>query len=148
MLSNNRNKSIRNPLNAEYDLANPFSSAGIKPGTFDLILSAGTLHFSGDLSRTLADSASALAKGGVLAVTYIPPQERKFGPHTTLNDPAVVAKAVRALGLEIVKHESFIAYREKGDPNDPVRYQLLLARKVNQKERGFQTLEVAAPFFH
>lgn len=111
-----------------YDIDLPISTAGVRPESYDVILSSGTLHFARDLRATLGELARALSPGGVLAFTYIPPQNRKFGTHTSLHAPSEVARMLRELGLQPVEHRPFTAYYDHGNEHDPVTYGLVVAR--------------------
>ncbi len=114
---------------ARYDLNDPLSSAGVKKESFDLVISSGTLHFANDLARTLRELGRALAPGGVLAFTFVPPQARAFGPHTLLHRGRELVAELRSHGLEVLESRRFVAYHDKGNPKDPVTYGLILARK-------------------
>ncbi|MBK7860799.1 MAG: class I SAM-dependent methyltransferase [Archangiaceae bacterium] len=114
---------------ATYDINQPLSTAGVQPRSMDTVLSVGTLHFAKDLAATLRELGSAVKPGGHLAFTSIPPQGRAFGPNTTLNPTADVKQTLRALGFTVLEQRTFVAYHDKGDPNDPVKYDLFVARK-------------------
>jgi predicted TPR repeat methyltransferase len=115
---------------AEYDINTPLSTAGVAPGSFDLVLSCGTLHFATDLKATVAELASALAPGGILGFTFIPPQERAFGESTHLHSQDEVREMLEAAGLTPLDATRFVAYHDKGNPEDPVEYALVVAQRA------------------
>ena len=129
MLEEIRKKKLPYARLAEYDIDLPLRSAGIQPGKFDVAISCGTLHFAKDLRATLGQMGAALASGGVLGFTFIPPQDRAFGPSTRPVASAEVRRMVEEMGFEVLKQEPFVAYHDKGNPDDPVKYELLVARK-------------------
>jgi bacillithiol biosynthesis cysteine-adding enzyme BshC len=112
-----------------YNIDESLSTAGVQPGTYDVVLSSGVLHFAADLKQTLNELDSALAPGGTLAFTFIPPQDRAFGPKTKLMDVDAVKEHLAARGLELVHDEVFVAYHDKGKADDPVRYAMIVAKK-------------------
>lgn len=114
---------------ARYSVDEPLSAAGLTPNSFDVVLSSGVLHFANDLPWTLTQLASAVASAGTLAFTYIPPQPRKFGASTKLHTQDSIDGHLRGLGLKILVSKDFVAYHDKGDPDDPVHYVLVVAQK-------------------
>lgn len=112
-----------------YDIDQKLETGGLTPGSFDVVLSSGVLHFSKDLEATLDELNRALAPGGTLAFTFIPPQGRAFGANTKLNDLDDVKSHIEQLGLKLVHDEVFVAYHDKGKLDDPVRYALVVATK-------------------
>ncbi|MFL9454690.1 bacillithiol biosynthesis cysteine-adding enzyme BshC [Tolypothrix bouteillei VB521301_2] len=116
----------------EHDFNHPLVEAGLQAQSFDVVLSCGALHFAKDLSRTLAELRWVLAAGGVLAFTYIPPQGRKFSTAACLYDPNTVEHLLQQLDLTVLDHQSFVAYYEGGDFQDPVVYQRVVARCSQQ----------------
>jgi bacillithiol biosynthesis cysteine-adding enzyme BshC len=111
----------------EHDFNYPLVEAGLQAQSFDVILSCGALHFAKDLSRTLAELKWALALGGLLAFTYIPPQSRKFSTAAYLQEPNAIEFLLQQLDLTVLDHESFIAYYERGNSQDPVVYRRVVA---------------------
>ena len=111
----------------EHDFNHPLAQAGLLAQSFDLILSCGVLHFANDLAGTLSDLKWALAPGGMLAFTYIPPQLRTFSRATQIHAPEEVERMLRQAEFNLLEHRSLIAYYEEGDANDPVCYQLIVA---------------------
>ncbi|MGF1524242.1 MAG: bacillithiol biosynthesis cysteine-adding enzyme BshC [Leptolyngbyaceae cyanobacterium] len=112
----------------EHDFNLPLAKAGLQAQSFEVVLSCGALHFAQDLTRTLLDLKWVLAPGGVLAFTYIPPQNRQFSSASQLHAPEAVESALQALDFQMLAHQPFTAYYEGGDAEDPVGYQLLVAR--------------------
>ncbi|MUG91998.1 bacillithiol biosynthesis cysteine-adding enzyme BshC [Scytonema sp. UIC 10036] len=112
----------------EHDFNYPLVEAGLLASSFDVILSCGALHFAKDLSRSLTQLRWALAPGGVLAFTYIPPQSRKFSTAAHLHEPNTVEHLLQQLELTVLDHKSFVAYYDGGDSQDPVVYQRVVAR--------------------
>ncbi len=129
MLDEIRKKKLPYRRLAEYDINQPLRTAGVKPATMDVVVSCGTLHFARDLDGTLRELVSALKPGGTLAFTYIPTQARSFAEHTVLNSPRAVVASLRGMDLQVLKHSNFIAYYDKGNSQDPVKYQLAVVRK-------------------
>jgi LmbE family N-acetylglucosaminyl deacetylase/predicted TPR repeat methyltransferase len=117
----------------EHDIDDPLAKAGVKPGSYDTIVSSGVLHFAKDLRFTLKELVGALAPGGTLAFTFIPPQKRKFGERTQLHDAASVARALGDMGMKVVTEQQFVAYHDKGKADDPVEYAMIVARKKGAK---------------
>jgi LmbE family N-acetylglucosaminyl deacetylase/predicted TPR repeat methyltransferase len=117
----------------EHDIDDPLAKAGVKPGTYDTIVSSGVLHFAKDLRFTLKELVGALAPGGTLAFTFIPPQKRKFGERTQLHDVASVVRALRDMGMQLLAEQQFVAYHDKGKADDPVEYAMIVARKKGAK---------------
>lgn len=111
----------------EHDFNRPFESAGLLAESFDVLLSSGALHFASNLLQTLSQLRWVLAPGGILAFTYIPPQERTFSNATRPHAPNDVENMLQQLGLRVLQHQSFLAYYDGGDTNDPVYYQLIVA---------------------
>lgn len=116
----------------EHDLERPLEAAGVAAASFDLVVGCGVVHFVRDLSGLLRGCARALAPGGVLAFTYVPPQSRPFSAATQVRAPASVEAEVTSLGLECLSHERFVAYEQAPsgveEGTKAVRYQLLVAR--------------------
>jgi bacillithiol biosynthesis cysteine-adding enzyme BshC len=111
-----------------YDFEDPLAKVGLAEKSFDLVISCGALHFAQVLEKTLVDLRSMLSPGGVLAFTYIPVQHRAFSSATHLHEVPVVENLVRGLDLQIIDHQSFVAYYEGGNRADPVIYQRLVSR--------------------
>ncbi|BAZ11209.1 hypothetical protein NIES4071_30350 [Calothrix sp. NIES-4071] len=112
----------------EHDFNYPFVEAGLKPQSFDVVLSCGAVHFAKNIAQTLSQLRWVLAPGGLLAFTYIPFQERSFSSATQPHSPRFVEVMLKKLGLEVLEHHSFIAYYDGGNLSDPVRYQKIVAR--------------------
>jgi bacillithiol biosynthesis cysteine-adding enzyme BshC len=112
----------------EHDFNRPLSEAGLSAQSFDIILSCGALHFAKNLAQTLSELRWVLAPGGLLAFTYIPPQKRSFSSATTAHIPTKVEELLQQLDFKVLEHESFVAYYDSGDVNDPVCYQRIVAR--------------------
>lgn len=113
----------------EHDINAPLQRAGIKNESIDVIVCVGAIHFARDLGATLRDAATKLAPGGALAFTYIPEQDRQFGTNTHRHAPSSVEALLQASELAVEQHESFVAYYDRGNQADPVRYALVIARK-------------------
>ena len=118
---------------AVYDINDPLSTAGVTPASHDLVVSCGTLHFAKNLGATIKTVADAMADGANFAFTYIPRQDRAFSNKTTTHLPSSVRKMIEAAGLELVKTDIFVAYYDKGNQDDPVRYARVLAKKPGEK---------------
>ncbi len=116
---------------AEYSIDAPLESAALPAGAFELVVACGVLHFARDLGATLVQCGRALAPGGRLAFTFVPPQERGFGPKTQVHELAAVRALVEQAGLVVEHEDEFIAYHQGGDQDDPVRYALVVARKAS-----------------
>jgi bacillithiol biosynthesis cysteine-adding enzyme BshC len=112
----------------EWDFNHSLTECGLLAQSFDIILSCGALHFVNDLTQSLLNLKSVIAPGGLIAFTYIPPQERNFSSATKPYTPNDVEEALIKLGFNILEHQSFIAYYDNGDLNDPVFYQKIIAR--------------------
>ncbi len=112
----------------EHDLDRPLREAGLVDGDLDLVMGCGVLHFVRDLAGLIEQVAALLEAGGVFAFTYIPPQTREFSGATHVREPDEVAGWIAAVGLELLRHEDFVAYRQGGDTGEPVRYRLVVAR--------------------
>ncbi len=112
----------------EHDFNRPFAEAGLSTQSFDIVLSCGALHFASDLAQTLSELKWVIAPGGLLAFTYIPPQQRTFSSATQPHTPTVVEEMLLQLGFNVLEHQSFVAYYDRGDLNDPVCYQRIVAR--------------------
>jgi bacillithiol biosynthesis cysteine-adding enzyme BshC len=112
----------------EHDFNYPLVEAGLKPQSFDVVLSCGAIHFAKDIAQTLSQLRWVLAPGGLLGFTYIPFQERSFSSATKPHSPKFIEAMLRKLGFEILEHHSFVAYYDGGDLSDPVRYQKIIAR--------------------
>ncbi len=112
----------------EHDFNHSLVEAALQAQSFDVVLSCGALHFAKDLSRTLTELRWVLAEGGVLAFTYIPLQARKFSTSAQIHDPNDVEHLLQQLGLTVLDHESFVAYYDGGDSQDPVVYRRVVAR--------------------
>lgn len=111
----------------EHDFNRSFDAIGLHNYRFELVLSCGALHFAEDLANTLQALRALLAPGGVLAFTYISPQQRVFSAAARLHESSEVAAIVEQLGLQIRHHSDFIAYYEGGNGDDPVVYRRLVA---------------------
>lgn len=112
----------------KYDFDDSLMGLGLAKASFDLVISCGALHFAQVLAKTLADLRAILAPGGVLAFTYIPVQPRVFSSASHLHEAQTVETLVRGLNLQVVDHQSFVAYYEGGNRADPVIYQRLISR--------------------
>ncbi|MEC4813383.1 MAG: bacillithiol biosynthesis cysteine-adding enzyme BshC [Scytonema sp. PMC 1069.18] len=112
----------------EHDFNRPLTEAGLSAQSFDIVLSCGALHFARDLAQTLSELRWVLAPGGLVGFTYIPPQQRSFSSATTAHAPTEVEKLLQQLDFKVLEHESFVAYYDSGDVNDPVCYQRIVAR--------------------
>ena len=98
---------------------------GQKP--FDVVLACGVLHFVADLAELLHEVRALAGPGAVVSLTTIPPQSRSFGATTRLHRPDVVASWLNAARFRVVAQEAFVAYRDQGNPDDPVTYTLSVA---------------------
>lgn len=112
----------------QYNFDDPLAKVGLTRASFDLVISCGALHFAQALEKTLADLRSMLAPGGVLAFTYIPIQHRTFSSATHLHEAQTVETLLRGLGLQLIDHQSFVAYYEGGNRADPIIYRRLVSR--------------------
>ncbi|BDA70735.1 hypothetical protein CAL7716_049010 [Calothrix sp. PCC 7716] len=112
----------------EHDFNRPLVEAGLKPQSFDVVLSCGAVHFAKNIAQTLSQLRWVLAPGGLLGFTYIPFQERSFSSATQPHSPKFVEAMLRKLGFEVLEHDSFIAYYDGGNLSDPVGYQRIIAR--------------------
>jgi predicted TPR repeat methyltransferase len=90
---------------------------------FDLIVSADTLVYFGDLGAVLQAAANALRAGGVLAVTVeeatddVANGEYRINPHGRYSHSRrYVAQAAQAAGLEVEAIEAAVLRREGGAP--------------------------------
>ena len=117
----------------QHNMDDPFCTVGVTPESFDTIVASGVLHFAKDLPFTLNELAVALVPGGVLSFTFIPNQKRKFGDLTYLHEPSIVLKILHDQGMIILDSKQFVAYQDNGNPNDPVEYVLVTARKKGVK---------------
>ncbi|MBW4510992.1 MAG: bacillithiol biosynthesis cysteine-adding enzyme BshC [Scytonematopsis contorta HA4267-MV1] len=112
----------------EWDFNRSLTECGLLAQSFDIILSCGALHFANDLIQSLSNLKSVLTPGGLIGFTYIPFQQRNFSSATKPYTPDDVEEALIKLGFNILEHQSFIAYYDNGDLNDPVFYQKIIAR--------------------
>jgi len=112
---------------AKHDFDDALVPAVVDEGSMDIVIASGALHFAKRLDATLADLSRALAPGGTIAFTYVPPQAREFSARTTVHAEDAVAATVARLGLIVSRHERFVAYYEDGEANDPVVYALVVA---------------------
>ncbi|AFY57234.1 bacillithiol biosynthesis cysteine-adding enzyme BshC [Rivularia sp. PCC 7116] len=118
----------------EHDFNIPLSQAGLLKESFDVVISCGALHFATDLQETLAQLRWVIANGGILAFTYIPPQERTFSKATQPHNPNHVERMLEQFEFQVLEHQPFLAYYDNGDSNDPVYYQLIVAGCTKQKQ--------------
>ncbi|MEO1374731.1 MAG: PIG-L family deacetylase, partial [Cyanobacteria bacterium J06635_10] len=117
----------------EHDFNIPLSEAGLLEQSFDVLISSGALHFASDLTQTLSQLRWAIANGGILAFTYIPPQSRTFSKATKPHNPIDVERILEQFEFQVLEHQSFLAYYDNGDINDPVYYQLIVASCTREK---------------
>ncbi|MDY6898242.1 MAG: class I SAM-dependent methyltransferase, partial [Cyanobacteriota bacterium] len=76
----------------EHDFNIPLSQAGLLKESFDVVISCGALHFATDLQETIAQLRWVIASGGILAFTYVPPQQRTFSKATQPHNPADIER--------------------------------------------------------
>lgn len=112
----------------EYNFNRPLVEAGLKPQSFDVVLSCGAIPKAKNIAQTLSQLRWVLAPGGLLGFTYIPFQQRSFSSATQPHSPRFVEGMLTKLGFEVLEHDSFVAYYDGGDLSDPVRYQKIIAR--------------------
>ncbi|BAY81728.1 hypothetical protein NIES267_12050 [Calothrix parasitica NIES-267] len=117
----------------EHDFNIPLSKASLLKESFDVVISCGALHFATDLQQTLAQLRWVIANGGILAFTYIPPQHRNFSQATQPHNPSDVERMLEQLEFQVLEHQSFLAYYDNGDSNDPVYYQLIVVGCTREK---------------
>ena len=118
----------------EHDFNIPLNQAGLLKESFDLVISCGALHFATDLPQTLSQLRWVIANGGILAFTYIPPQQRNFSQATQPHNPSDVERMLEQFEFQVLEHQSFLAYYDNGDSNDPVYYQLIVAGCTREKK--------------
>ncbi|MEM1395614.1 MAG: PIG-L family deacetylase, partial [Cyanobacteria bacterium P01_H01_bin.150] len=118
----------------EHDFNIPLSQAGLLKESFDVVISCGALHFATDLPQTLSQLKWVIAAGGILAFTYIPPQQRNFSQATQPHNPSDVERMLEQFEFQVLEHQSFLAYYDNGDSNDPVYYQLIVAGCTKPKD--------------
>lgn len=111
----------------EHDLDRGFPT-GLREHDADIVLACGVLHHVRALQPALALIARALAPGGLVAFTYLPPASRTHEPHARVDVPERVDAAVGALGWQRCHHESFVAYHADGRSDAAVTYGLVVAR--------------------
>ena len=118
----------------EHDFNIPLSKAGLLKESFDVAIGCGALHFATELQQTLSQLRWAIAPGGILAFTYIPPQQRNFSKATQPHNPNDVEIMLQQFEFQVLEHQSFLAYYDNGDRNDPVYYQLIVAGCTREKK--------------
>ncbi len=94
-----------------------------RPGTYDLVFSADTLIYFGDLGPVLAAAAGSLVPGGTLAFTLELLSEDETNPPFTLQHHGryahtrrYVTETLAAVGLTIASLEMGALRRERGAP--------------------------------
>ncbi|MEM9460091.1 MAG: methyltransferase domain-containing protein [Myxococcota bacterium] len=95
--------------------------------TFDVVVACGVLHFVSDLEDLFTELRGLVEDEGLLSLTTIPPQPRAFGPSTRLRSPEVVASGLTSAGFSVQHQDPFVAYYDRADRDDPVRYTLTVA---------------------
>lgn len=101
--------------------------AWLRAESFDVVLACGVLHFCRDRAAQIEGLARALAPGGAIAFTYVPPQARRFGPTTHIDAADEVERWIASAGLQLRRHERFVAYCDQANADDPVDYGLVVA---------------------
>jgi len=109
----------------EHDLDLGLPASVVRHDDADLVIACGALHFVRDLEAVVHACREVLVPGGVLAFTYIPAQDRGFGPQTRTHRAEEVVAMLERAGFVVLQARELVAYHEAGEP---IRYGLVVAR--------------------